>query len=199
VSGVPLAGSEQALRECVAGGGVAVFPTDTVYGLGCDPLSAPAVRRLYALKGRPPEKPAALLCFELATALALLGELGARTREALRLLLPGPATVLLANERGSFPLAGGKLLGLRVVDIGFSPGIAVLQSSANRSGSRDARRLAEVPAAIRHGADLVLDGGALPGVASTVIDLSRLECDGSWRIVRAGALAAEAVATALAG
>ena len=43
------------LRACVAGGGVAVFPTDTVYGVCCDPDSEPATRKLYALKGRPRE------------------------------------------------------------------------------------------------------------------------------------------------
>jgi L-threonylcarbamoyladenylate synthase len=46
------------LRECLLAGGVAVFPADTVYGLACDPLNREAVRRLYALKGRPPERPA---------------------------------------------------------------------------------------------------------------------------------------------
>ncbi|MGA8363817.1 MAG: Sua5/YciO/YrdC/YwlC family protein, partial [Solirubrobacteraceae bacterium] len=51
----PLTGADvDALRECLAGAGVAVFPADTVYGLGCDPDSEPAVGRLYELKGRPP-------------------------------------------------------------------------------------------------------------------------------------------------
>jgi L-threonylcarbamoyladenylate synthase len=68
----------------------------------------------------------------------------------------------------------------------------VLQSSANLAGGPDARRLADVPESIREGADLVLDGGELPGVASTVIDLR-----GEWRIVREGAVSREDVARAL--
>ncbi|HUB76034.1 MAG TPA: Sua5/YciO/YrdC/YwlC family protein, partial [Solirubrobacteraceae bacterium] len=111
--------------------------------------------------------------------------------------LPGPVTLLLPNPRRRFPLTGGELLGLRVIDVGLELDLAVLQSSANRSGGPDPRRLADVPAAIRDGADLVLDGGQLPGVPSTVIDLGGYELDGAWRVLRAGALAPEAVAGAL--
>jgi L-threonylcarbamoyladenylate synthase len=192
-----LAGSEDALRQCIVGGGVAVFPTDTVYGLCCDPENAEAVRRLYGLKGREPDKPAALLCFSLAVALALLPELSERVGDALRALLPGPVTLLLANPRRRFPLTGGELLGLRVIDVGMSFDLPVLQSSANRSGEPDRRRLEDVPLAIRDRADLVIDGGELPGVASTVVDLSRLDLDGSWRVLRHGALAERVVAARL--
>ena len=194
---VALAGSEDALRQCIVGGGVAVFPTDTVYGLCCDPENAEAVRRLYGLKGREPDKPAALLCFSLAVALALLPELSERVGDALRALLPGPVTLLLANPRRRFPLTGGELLGLRVIDVGMSFDLPVLQSSANRSGEPDRRRLEDVPLAIRDRADLVIDGGELPGVASTVVDLSRLDLDGSWRVVRHGALGERVVAARL--
>ncbi len=64
------------------------------------------------------------------------------------------------------------------------------QSSANLSGGPDPRRLSDVPPHLREGADLVLDGGELPGAASTVIDLSGYEQTGTWRIVREGPLAA---------
>jgi L-threonylcarbamoyladenylate synthase len=192
-----LSGDSAALRECVAGGGVAVFPTDTVYGLCCDPGSAAAIDRLYALKGRDQRKPAAVLCFSLEVALATLPGVGERTLAAIRALAPGPVTLLLANPLRRFPLTGGELLGLRVIDVGLSLQMPVLQSSANRAGGRDARRLEDVPRAIRDGADLVLDGGELPGVPSTVVDLSALEADGSWQIVRPGALSDAAVAAAL--
>ncbi len=194
---VSVRGSAAVLRECICAGGVAVFPTDTVYGLCCDPTDPGAVARLYELKGRAADKPAALLCFSLDAALAVLGELGERTRSALRVLLPGPVTVLLANDERRFPLAGGELLGLRVVDIGVVLELAVLQTSANRAGEPDACRLGDVPSQIRQRADLVIDGGELPGVPSTVVDLSRLEIDSSWRVVRQGALDERALARAL--
>lgn len=187
------------LRAGVAAAGVAIFPADTVYGLGCHPDSEPAVRRLYELKGRPAAQPAAVMLFALEPALALLPELAPRERAALCALLPGPLTLLLPNRRRRFPLACGPdpdTLGLRVPLL--PPALAalgaferpLLQSSANLSGEPPARRLADIPAAIRAGADLVLDGGELPGMASTVLDLRELEHARRWRIVREGPVGA---------
>lgn len=73
----------------------------------------------------------------------------------------------------------------------------MLQSSANRSGGPDARRLAEVDERIRRGVDLQLHGGTLPGLPSTVLDLTRYEHDGAWSIPRAGAVSSERVAALL--
>jgi L-threonylcarbamoyladenylate synthase len=192
------AGDALRLEKCLAAGGVAVFPADTVYGLCCDPEDERAVRRLYELKGRPAERPAAIMFFALARLFAALPDLRDRERAALQALLPGPVTLLLGNPAGRFPLAGGPgeggadTLGVRVpawgpplVALG-TVGAPVLQSSANRSGEPDARRLLDVPASIRAGADLVLDGGELPGVPSTVLDLREYERRGEWQIVREG-------------
>ena len=187
-SPLPLRGASEPLAACLAAGGVAVFPTDTVYGLCCDPLDAAAVERLYELKGRPPRKPAALLFTALALALECLPELGPRTREAARRLLPGPVTLLVPNPKRRFPLAGGELLGVRVIDAGLELPAPALQSSANIAGGAEARRLADVPSVIRDGADLLVDGGELPGVPSTVVDLGSLETTGRWSVVRVGAL-----------
>jgi L-threonylcarbamoyladenylate synthase len=186
------------LERCIVSGGVAVFPADTVYGLACDPGDAAAVGRLYALKGRPPAKPAAVLCFGAAPALP---ELGPRTRAAIGRLTPGGVTLLLPNPERRWPLACGPdpgTLGLRVVGgpLAAMP-LPVLQSSANLAGGPDARRLADVPEAIREGADLVLDGGELPGTPSTVIDLRGYEDAGAWTVLREGAVPAEAVARLL--
>jgi L-threonylcarbamoyladenylate synthase len=191
-----------AFERTIRAAGVAVFAADTVYGLACDPEQQQAVERLYALKGRAPDKPAAVMFFDPDRAQAALPELGPRTRAAMRRLLPGPVTLLLPNPRHRFPLACGPdpdTLGLRVPDLPRlqATTVPVLQSSANHAGGKDARRLDEVPADIRRGADLVLDGGELPGTPSTVIDLRRYEHGGDWTIVRKGALAPGAVATVL--
>ncbi len=192
------------LQECIAGGGVAVFPADTVYGLACDPLRRQAVRRLYELKGRPPERPAAVMFFSLPAALDALPELGRRERAALEALLPGALTVLLPNRAGRYPLTGAaEVLGLRVPLLPEplaalrAVGVPVMQSSANLSGGPEARRLSEIPPALRAGADLVLDGGELPGTASTVLDLCEYEAHGRWRIVREGPVGPAEVERAL--
>lgn len=191
-----------AFRRCIGVGGVVLFPSDTVYGLATDPDSKEGVRRLYALKGRLPDRPAAVMFFDLGQALAAVPELGPRTKDALALLLPGPATLLVENPARRFALACGpepERLGLRVPALkGSLERLAearwpVLQSSANRSGATEARRLGDVDEAIRRGVDLQLDAGALPGIASTVVDLAPYDRDGSYRIVREGALSAAAV------
>lgn len=189
------------MDDVVRAGGVVVFPADTVYGLGCHPESAEAVRRIYELKGRPPEKPAAVMFFAWA---AVDLEIAPRTRALLGSLLPGALTALLPNPRGRFPLACGpdpSTIGLRVPDV---PALAhvrtpLLQTSANLAGAPDARRLADVPRAIRDGADAVIDGGELPGTPSTVVDLRSFELDGTWAVVRQGALERAAIARAVEG
>jgi len=190
-------------EDCIASGGVAVFPADTVYGLACDPTSREAVARLYALKGRPADKPAAVMFFSLERALDALPELGPPTRAALQALLPGAVTLLLANPLARYPLACGHdpwTLGLRVPAPGLLAGVAVpvMQSSANRSGGADPRSLDEVDDAVRKGADLVVDGGTLPGIPSTVIDLRAYGSRGTWSVLREGAVARDRIAAALA-
>jgi L-threonylcarbamoyladenylate synthase len=200
--------SAVAFERSVAGGGVGLFPADTVYGLAADPESAPAVRRLSELKRRDPAQPSAVMFFELQAALAALPELAPRTRSAFEQLLPGPLTLIVANPVGRFPLACGDdlgRLGVRVpaLDGALAPlttiGRPVLQSSANLHGGPDPRRLADVPEQLMEAVDIVLDGGELPGIASTVIDLARFESGGEHAVLREGAVPAATVAELLAG
>lgn len=195
-----------AFERCLAVGGVAVFPADTVYGLACDPENADAVYRLYRLKGRRPEKAAAVMFFSIELAHAALPELGRRTARLLDALLPGAVTVLVPNPAGRFGLACGAdrtTLGVRVPALPAAAAALhgtrwpVLQSSANLAGASDPRRLGDVPELIRAEADLLLDAGELPGTPSTVVDLRRFEERGLWRILRAGAVPAERIEQAL--
>jgi L-threonylcarbamoyladenylate synthase len=187
----------QRLARCVVDGGIAVLPTDTVYGLCCAPDDEDAARRLYALKGRPPARPAAVMFFALAPALEMLDELHPDERAVLQALLPGPVTLLLANPARRFPPAcrtDPDTLGLRVprlpqnllaLEAVRAP---VMQTSANMSGESDARTLEQVPQSLRAGADCVLDGGELPGRPSTVIDLRDFAEHRRWHVLREGAL-----------
>jgi L-threonylcarbamoyladenylate synthase len=195
-----------AFRDCITAGGLALFPSDTVYGLATHPTSEGGFRRLVELKGRPPARPSAVMFFGLEQGLAELSEIGRRTRDALERLLPGPVTVVLPNPLGLYPLACGPRpdrIGIRVPEFGgpLEPlramGAPVLQSSANPSGGSDARRLEDVHPTVREGVDLALDAGELPGTASTVVDLSAYEQDGRFEVLREGALPAARIAAAL--
>jgi L-threonylcarbamoyladenylate synthase len=196
----------ETFERCISVGGVAVFPADTVYGLATEPESREGVERLYRLKGRLPDKPSAVMFFQLEPALAALPELGARTRAVMEALLPGPITFLLPNPAHRFSLACGiepDKIGIRVpkLDGALAPLAAVrrpvLQSSANLAGEPDARRVEDIAPEVRAGADMVLDGGELPGTASTVVDLSVWEDGGTFELVREGAIPWEAVVRSL--
>jgi L-threonylcarbamoyladenylate synthase len=196
----------ETFERCIAVGGVALFPADTVYGLATEPDSPEGVQRLYALKGRKPDKPAAVMFFRLELALEALPELPGSTRGAVERLLPGGVTLLLPNPARRFPFACAdtpEVLGLRVPTLtgALAPLAAaswpVLQSSANRAGEQEARRLEDVDAAVKEGVDLVLDGGELPGTPSTVVDLTGYDRDGSFAIVREGAVGRDRVEAVL--
>lgn len=194
-TGDPGAARASNFEQCIARGGVVLFPSDTVYGLACDPQDPAAIQRLYDLKRRPPAKSSAVMFFDLDAALSVLEplDLGGRTQAALRSLMPGGLTVLLANPERLFPLACAAdpdTLGVRVVSVPELAGVQVpvMQSSANLAGGAEARRLEDVPQILRDGADLVIDGGELPGVASTVVDLREYEQGGFWAVVRPGAV-----------
>ena len=196
----------ETFERCISVGGVAIFPADTVYGLATEPDSREGVDRLYRLKGRVPDKPSAVMFFQVEAALAALSELEPRTRQAVESLLPGPVTLLVPNPAHRYPLACGDepdTLGIRVPRLeGALEPLAsarwpVLQSSANRAGQPDARRIEDIDPGVRAGADLVLDAGALPGTPSTVVDLSAWEAGGTVELVREGALPLEAVLACL--
>jgi L-threonylcarbamoyladenylate synthase len=193
-------------EDVISGGGLAIFPTDTVYGLGTHPDSVEGAHRLYWIKGRSPDRPAAVLFFDLERALAALPEIGVKTQAALDRLLPGPVAVLLPNPATRFPLACGaepSRLGLRVPKLDdklaklADVAVPILQSSANPTGESDPRSLEEVDARIRRGADIELDAGVLPGTPSTVVDLSDYEDSGTFEVLREGALSAAEVGASL--
>ncbi|RQG94423.1 L-threonylcarbamoyladenylate synthase [Natrarchaeobius chitinivorans] len=178
-----------AIRE----GGLVVYPTETVYGLGADALEADAVERVFAVKGRDRAKPISLAVPRFGAALEA-GYVDATDRERAfaDAFLPGPVT-LLCKRREVVPdvlTAARDRVGIRVPDC--EPALALLEradrpitaTSANRSGEPSARRVAEVTESVRDAA-VVLDGGETPGTESTVVDLS------TETIHRRGALADE--------
>jgi L-threonylcarbamoyladenylate synthase len=194
--------ARKALERCVSAGGVAVFPSDGLYGLACDPLDAGAIAKIHRLKGRDDGKPSAVMYFSPLAMRELVAGLGPRTKAAVSALLPGPATLVVANPQRRYPLAcraDRERLGIRLI-VGPLAGTMspVFQTSANLSGEPAPARFGDVPVSIRDGADLAIDAGELPGLPSTVVDISSIEEDGTWRILRDGALSPGDLASKLA-
>jgi len=168
-----------------------LVPTDTVYGLAADAASEEAVARLYRLKGRDAIRPTAVVFTSVAQLIDCVPGLD---EPVVRSLLPGQLTLVVPNPTGRYRWVCGArgALGVRVpvlrpvvADIleVFGP---VVATSANLPGASDPCRLDEVPEAIASGVAVALDGGELPGIPSTVVDLS----GAAPRVLREGAVPA---------
>jgi L-threonylcarbamoyladenylate synthase len=180
------------LERCIAGGGVAVFPADGLYGLACDPLSPEAIARIHRIKGRDDGKPSAVLYFSPLAMRELVESLGERTRAAVGALLPGPVTLVIANPEHRYPLACREdqgRLGVRLIGGPLAGAMCpIFQTSANRSGEPAPANFADVPDQILDAADLAIDGGALTGLPSSVVDLTAFDATGDWTVLREGGM-----------
>ena len=162
-------------------GEVVVLPTDTVYGLAATADTVDGRDALYRLKGREMRQPTALVTGSLDALFQRLPELQGGLRDAVAALLPGPYTLVVPNPAGRFAWLCGddpSAIGVRVpaltgsaADVVRAVG-AVAATSANLPGGPEARSVEQIPAPLRAGAAVVVDGGELPGVPSTVLDLT---------------------------
>jgi L-threonylcarbamoyladenylate synthase len=189
--------SVEAAVAAIRAGRPVVLPTDTVYGLCASPYREEPIRGLYRLKGRGEEQPTALVAAELDFLLECVPELRGRSAVLARALLPGPYTLILRNPARRFRWLTGtrpETIGVRVPEV-EGPGRRILDevgavaaTSANRPGGPDPATLDDVPKEIRAGCAAVVDGGRLPGVPSTILDLTGPEP----RAIREGAVPAVA-------
>ena len=190
-----------ALERCIADGGVAVFPADGLYGLACDPLNADAIERIHRIKGRDDGKPSAVMYFSPLAMRELVETLGPKTHEAVGALLPGPVTLVIANPARRYPLAcreDPERLGVRLISGPLAGAMCpVFQTSANLSGEPPSPSFRDVPAEIVEAVDLAIDGGTLTGLPSTVVDITALDADGEWRVLRQGGLSEGDLSAAL--
>ena len=187
---------EQAV-QVLHGGGLLVYPTDTVYGLGADPAFAPSIRRIFEVKGRPDEKAIIWLVASVdgARSAALVDERAERLAEVF---WPGALTLVLPRRvpaEGELPTLGVRvpahptsLAILRAMD---GP---VATTSANRSDQPSAKSGEEAVAALGPDVDLIIDAGPAPGgTESTVLDLSVRPA----KILRPGAIGAPEIEAVL--
>ena len=180
------AGLEETAAVLLAGG-VAVIPTDTVYGLAAHPAFPAAVERLYTIKGREAKKPIALLASD-AEAVERFGfPLAGRARELVR-FWPGALTLVIAPQPAptQTPLSEG----FRVPDHDWTRrllakcGGLLRVTSANLSGRRAATDAPQALADVGLSADIVVDDGVSPGgVPSTVV---RVDPSGEVTVLRQG-------------
>jgi L-threonylcarbamoyladenylate synthase len=176
-----MAGGVEEAVVAIRAGKPVLLPTDTVYGLCADVYRSDPCLKLFRLKCRDVREPVALLAADLGMLLECVPELRGRSATLARALLPGPYTLILPNPAGRFRWLTGsnpEAIGVRVAEL--PPGAqavlervgAVAATSANLHGGPDPRTLDDVPAQIRSACAAEIDAGRLPGLPSTVLDLT---------------------------
>jgi L-threonylcarbamoyladenylate synthase len=182
-------------------GELVCFPTDTVYGIGAAARNEEAIKRLYAVKGRPPTKPLPLL-ISSGLDVAPVAEVSAVGQQLMSRFWPGGLTIVFKKNPlfYSAALAKGNTVALRVPDhdlvrdIIRELGEPVTGTSANRSGARPPVSAMEAAFQLGDLVALVIDGGRAPGgVESTVVDVS----GEAPVILREGAVSREAIEEAI--
>lgn len=190
--------SDDAVARCaslVKGGGVIVFPTDTIYGIGCDPYSDSSVERIFAIKWRDEKKPLPVLAYSTADAerIVALGEAG---RTLADRYWPGALTIvaLAVDQKISRRVTAGGSLAVRVPASKCALSLLrhcryLVGTSANRSGEKPLKSAQEVLDSSLDGYDALLDGGQIEkGIESTIVDVT-----GEPKILREGAIKSKEV------
>lgn len=182
-------------RRLLQRGGVIAVPTDTFYALAANPFQEAALSRIFALKGRPPEKPVLVLVDGPAMLKQLAAEVPNPARRLMEKFWPGPLTIVFPGlaHLPRLLTAGTGTVGVRqprhelicrlISELGFP----ITGTSANRSGRPPLTRAEEVAREFGAEVELILEAGKCPGgKPSTIVDMSRLPA----RLVRSGAVAA---------
>jgi L-threonylcarbamoyladenylate synthase len=192
---------EDAARA-LRGGGLVVFPTETVYGLGADAKNAAAVRALFAAKGRPADHPVIVHLADATQLDAWAAEIPLAARQLAEAFWPGPMTLIVRRSARASDLVTGGLdtVGLRVPSHPVARALlqqfggAIAAPSANRFGRVSATTARHALSELQGRVAIVLDGGPCQvGLESTIIDVS----GGQPMILRPGGVTAEQVSAQL--
>ncbi len=176
--------------EMLRDDGVVVYPTDTVYGLGCDITSKRGVERIVRVKGRDPKKPMSFVCADL-THISRYARVSNFAYRVLKRFLPGGYTFVLeaSREVPKLLLTKQKTVGIRVPDHAVALALVrelgnpILSTSANRTGGEPLNDPREIQDVLGKEVDAILECGVLPRVPSTVVSL----VDDRVEVLRQGA------------
>ncbi len=183
-------------------GGVVVFPTQCLYGLGANALNAAAVARLFTIKRRRPTKPILILIGQHHQLSDLVTHIPAVAHRLMQAFWPGSLTLVL-NARPELPevlTAGTGTIGIRMAGHPVAQALLaqlpnpITGTSANLADQPGCHQVKDLPAAVSASADYILDAGPLKGgTGSTVIDVTTA----SVRMLREGLIPAAAIAATL--
>ncbi len=164
--------------ECLKQGGVIAYPTDTIYGLGCDIFNKKGIKKIYQIKQRDPRKPFSFICADLSD-VSNYAHVSNFAFKIMKRYLPGPYTFVLEASRVVPDLltTRQKTVGIRIPDNAIALSIVhelghpIVTTSVNITGSESYCDPAVIEQQIGKQLDLIIDGGNLLGEQSTVISL----------------------------
>jgi len=166
--------------ETIKKGGLVVYPTDTVYGLGCNPFNVNSVRKVFEVKGRT-RKPLPVLAYSIKD-VEKVAEVTESTVKIARKFWPGPLTLILPRKPKlpgvvtcNLNSVGVRIPGHKIALelIRVSNGL-LIGTSANKTGEEPPRTPLEAAQQIGDKVDIIIDGGPTPlGKSSTVVDLTK--------------------------
>jgi len=170
----------QVASQTVKQGGLVVYPTDTLYGLGCDPFNVEAVKRVFEVKGEKRKKPLPILASDIHW-VKEIAHLSKEAEKVAERLWPGPLTIVVLKKPAlpSIVTCNTDSVGVRVPKhdsalqlIRLSGGLLV-GTSANKTGEKPPKTAQEAAQQVGEEVDVILDGGPVPlGVSSSVVDFT---------------------------
>ena len=160
-------------------GGIVCYPTDTVYGMGCDMFHQKAVKRLYQLKGRPKQKPFSFMCCDLKNVSSYCS-LSNMAYRVMKKNLPGAYTFVLPTMKivPKIMITKQKTVGIRVPDNAICRmlveglGNPIVTTSAGRADSEPPANSYEVEQLVGNQVDEIIDGGEIFPSPSSIVDLT---------------------------
>jgi L-threonylcarbamoyladenylate synthase len=173
-----------AVKEAVAvlrRGGVIIFPTETVYGIGADIRQPTAIEKIFAIKRRPPDLRLLVHCADEGQLAMVVKEIPETARRLIAAFLPGPLALILERSAAvpDIAVAGGRTVGVRIVAqpvfraIASELGAPLAGTSANLSGQPATNNFAAIDPEIVQRCDLAIDAGRCgTGAPSTIVDLT---------------------------
>lgn len=175
-------------------GGVIIFPTDTVCGIGCDATNEAAVRKLFSLKRRNSMKATPILVDSVAMAKKYVANLPEEVEKKLmQKYWPGALTIVLPCKKEKIPSlvrGNGNTIGIRmpndktVLLLITALGVPLIGTSANISGEATPKNTKDIISALREKVDMILEGESFGGASSTVVDVSVHP----WKVIRQGSI-----------
>lgn len=164
-------------RQILKQGGIIIYPTDTLYGLGADIFNPKAVKKIFVIKGRNFNKPISIAVsdFRAITKLAVVNK---KQIQYIKGLLPGPFTIILKKKKcvPKILTAGSRKVGIRIPNSKFcqqlTKNLPITATSANIAGQKPTQNIKKLATIFADKIDLILVGKKLSGRASVIIDLT---------------------------